>query len=143
MAPVTKTKKPLGRHYLKEWREHRDLSQQFAADRIDVSRELLSKIENMKSPYLQPQLEGLAALYRETPATLLARNPIEPEPSVTSEMEIRRFIARISDLTEQDVDVVMTVIGNARAVRRAGSSQAGTGDQSKPATLPHARVPSR
>lgn len=79
MAPVSKPKADLGEHFLREWRDHREIGQQQAADAINVSRTLLSKIENSQSPYLQPQIEGLANLYRCKPADLLGTDPTKPE----------------------------------------------------------------
>ena len=42
---------------------------------MNVSRELLSKIENGTSPYLQQYVEGLARLYLCSPADLLCQDP--------------------------------------------------------------------
>ena len=61
MAPVKKPKRALNRTFLKEWREHRQLTQEQAADRLNISRALLSKIENAKSPYSQGFIEAAAA----------------------------------------------------------------------------------
>jgi transcriptional regulator with XRE-family HTH domain len=75
MAPIQKTLNELGPHYFRQWREHRGLSQEQAAAELDVSRELISKIENRKSPYTQRMLEAAAAIYQCTPADLLVRDP--------------------------------------------------------------------
>lgn len=79
MAPVSKPKPQLSRTFLREWRDHCGINQQDAADAINVSRGLLSKIENAHSPYLQQHLEGLAALYECSPADILARDPKDTE----------------------------------------------------------------
>jgi transcriptional regulator with XRE-family HTH domain len=75
MAPVKKPKADLGPTYFKQWREHRKVGQQNAADAINVSRTLLSKIENSESPYLQQYVEGLAAFYRCRPSDLIGTDP--------------------------------------------------------------------
>jgi transcriptional regulator with XRE-family HTH domain len=65
----------LRRHYLKEWREYRGLSQEQGAERLGLSRTQLSKIENLKSPYSQALLEAAADAYQCEPADLIMRNP--------------------------------------------------------------------
>lgn len=75
MAPVTKPKRPLRQTFLREWREHAGLDQEEAATELDISRTLLSKIENARSPYSQRILERAAEVYGCTPAELLARDP--------------------------------------------------------------------
>lgn len=75
MAPVKKPKPELQRTYLKEWREARKMTQEAAAAQLDVSRALLSKIENAKSPYSQPLLEKAAKAYRCETVELLVRDP--------------------------------------------------------------------
>ena len=77
MAPVKKPRAILGPHFLRKWREKRGISQQAAADAIHVSRELLSKIEGQKSPYLQQHVEGLAHLYGCSAADLIGADPDE------------------------------------------------------------------
>lgn len=75
MAPVKKPRRRLQRTFLKEWREFRNLTQEAAAGRLGISRTLLSKIENAKSPYSQPFLEAAADAYGTTVASLLMRDP--------------------------------------------------------------------
>lgn len=76
MPSVPHLGRQLKRHYLKEWREHRDLTQERAASRLDISRTQLSKIENMRSPYIQPLLEAAADAYLCEPGDLIMRNPL-------------------------------------------------------------------
>lgn len=71
-------RRQLRRHYLKEWREFRELNQEQAAERLGISRTQLSKIENMKSPYSQGLLEAAAEAYACEVADLVMRNPIDP-----------------------------------------------------------------
>jgi transcriptional regulator with XRE-family HTH domain len=78
MAPVKKQLRPLGPTFLKEWREKAKLDQEAAAAQLEISRTLLSKIENAKSPYSQRILEAAAEIYRCTPAELIAADPKEP-----------------------------------------------------------------
>lgn len=78
MAPVKKPTHPLDRTFLREWREHAGYDQETAAAQLNVSRTLLSKIENARSPYSQRILERAAELYRCTAAELLIHNPEDP-----------------------------------------------------------------
>lgn len=142
MAPVSKPKPVLGPHFLREWRDFRDIRQQVAADAINVSRELLSKIENQKSQYSQPQLERLAALYRASPAQLITEDPTNPPPPIADESEIRRFVERIDGFTENDVMVVMVTIMNAINAKRAGSGPSDNRGQPLPASPRHELEPS-
>ncbi|RUM97888.1 XRE family transcriptional regulator [Pseudaminobacter arsenicus] len=83
MAPVKKDLRPLGKHFLKEWREYRKLDQEEVASSLDVSRTLLSKIEGRKSPYTQRTLEAAAGVYGCTPAQLLSQNPGRADNFIT------------------------------------------------------------
>lgn len=68
MAPVTKPKVALGPTYFRAWRDFRDIGQQEAADAASISRALLSKIENSRSPYLQQHVA--VALLRDALTSL-------------------------------------------------------------------------
>lgn len=78
---VTRFKRdPLyGKTYIYEWRRHRGLSQQRLADRLGVSHATIGRIENGKQPYSQPLLERLAEELQTDPASLLIRDPSDPE----------------------------------------------------------------
>jgi len=82
MAPVPKPKRQLGRTFLRAWREYRQLTQEQAAERLNVSRTLLSKIENSKSPYTQGFMEAAAEAYRCEVADLIMRDPVSPVWSI-------------------------------------------------------------
>lgn len=82
MAPVKKKKHPLQPTFLKAWRDKHELDQEDAAERAEISRTLLSKMENAKAPYTQRTLEALARIYECTPAQLLTQNPNRPDSFV-------------------------------------------------------------
>jgi len=82
MAPVTKPRRTLSRTYLREWREFRQLTQEQAAERLNISRTLLSKIENAKSPYTQGFMEAAAEAYHCEVADLIMRDPHSPVWSI-------------------------------------------------------------
>lgn len=72
-------KNPQQRIYLCEWREHRHLTQEQLADRIGISRVMVSKIERGLNPYHQAFLEAAALALMCEPADLLVRDPSKPE----------------------------------------------------------------
>jgi transcriptional regulator with XRE-family HTH domain len=63
------------RHFFKEWREHRGLTQEEVAGVIGMSHASLSRIENDKQDYTGAVLEALAEVYGTDPGTLLMRHP--------------------------------------------------------------------
>jgi transcriptional regulator with XRE-family HTH domain len=72
-------------HFLREWREHREMTLETAAAAIGeitgegLTHASLSRIERGKQPYKQPQLEAMAYLYRTDTGSLLMRNPLDPD----------------------------------------------------------------
>lgn len=66
------------RHFIKQWRRFRDLSQEQLADRIGVDRTAISKIENGKQEYSQGFLEAAAYALMCEPADLIMRDPTAP-----------------------------------------------------------------
>jgi transcriptional regulator with XRE-family HTH domain len=67
------------RTFFKEWRVHRGLSQEQLADRLETSVASISRIESGTQPYTQDVLEALAEALMADPASLLMRNPNDPE----------------------------------------------------------------
>lgn len=67
------------RHFIREWRKFRDLTQDQLAERIGINRAYLSKIESGKRRYDQPFLEAAAEVLRCDVADLLIRDPTDPE----------------------------------------------------------------
>lgn len=67
------------RTFFKEWRQHRGLSQEQLADRLETSVASISRIESGTQPYTQDVLEALAEALMTDPASLLMRNPDDPE----------------------------------------------------------------
>lgn len=66
------------RHFIKEWRLHRGLTMDRLADRLDISKATLSRIESGKQPYTQDTLEALAVALACEPADLIMRDPTAP-----------------------------------------------------------------
>lgn len=67
------------RIFLKEWREYRNLTQEQLAERMDISRVMISKIERGLNPYNQAFLENAAHALMCEPADLLVRDPSQPD----------------------------------------------------------------
>lgn len=97
MAPVKKQNAPLGSTYLRAWRDHCGLDQDTAASAIGISRTLLSKMENGRSPYTQRTLEAAAQLYKCLPAQLLVNDPSRG----TSLIELFETLERLDEQAKQ------------------------------------------
>jgi transcriptional regulator with XRE-family HTH domain len=81
MPPRVALQKPQSRnrHFVRQWREHRGLSQDQLAARLEMSKASLSRIETLKQPYTQDFLEACAAARKTHPASLLMRDPTAQE----------------------------------------------------------------
>src|SRR5689334_14704681 len=67
------------RTFFKEWRIHRGLTQERVAERLDTSVASVSRVESGRQPYTQDYLEALASALQTDPASLLMRDPTDPE----------------------------------------------------------------
>lgn len=67
------------RLYLREWREHRGLSQERLAEAIGTTAATISRIENRKQNWDQEFLKSAATALQCTPADLLNRDPSDSE----------------------------------------------------------------
>jgi transcriptional regulator with XRE-family HTH domain len=76
----SRLKKPTNRrHFIREWRKHRGLTQPQLAERIGVSVSSISQLETYKQGYSQATLEALADALNCEPADLLIRDPLSRE----------------------------------------------------------------
>lgn len=69
--------------FIKQWREHRDLTQDQLAEWLGTSKASISRIEAGQQAYTQDFLEACAEALRTDPASLIMRNPSD-EDSVWS-----------------------------------------------------------
>ena len=77
IKPAGKISQPYRRHFFKEWREFRGLTQEDAAAQMAVmDRTNLSRLERGAAPYGQKVLEAAAKLYRCKPWDILNTNPL-------------------------------------------------------------------
>lgn len=96
MRPVHHAYMAKPRHFLREWRDHRDLSLEQVSERIallssersdadpeskrmTMTHATLSRIERGLIPYGQYLLELLADIYQTDPGSLIMRDPSEPD----------------------------------------------------------------
>lgn len=81
MAPRIGFKKPAARRrtFIRQWREYRGYSQDKLGAMLDTSGSMISRIENGQTPYTQDVLESLADALMTDPASLLMRDPTQPE----------------------------------------------------------------
>lgn len=64
------------RHYVREWRIHRGLSQEQLAERIERSRGLVSQIETGDTALTEEMIFALAAAFRCAPWDIFRVNPL-------------------------------------------------------------------
>ena len=70
---------PRRRHFIAEWRRHRQLSQAALGAELGISKASVSRIEHCLQPYTQDLLEATAEVLKTKPATLLSCGPEECE----------------------------------------------------------------
>lgn len=67
------------RTFIRQWRKLRGLTLEQLADRVGTTHASLSRIEGGKQPYSQPLLEAIAEALQTDVASLLIRDPSDPE----------------------------------------------------------------
>jgi transcriptional regulator with XRE-family HTH domain len=65
--------------FIRQWRQHKHLSLEALAARVPMDKGNLSKVERGLLPYNQEMLERLADALGTEPASLLMRDPTDPE----------------------------------------------------------------
>lgn len=78
MAKVrTNFKAPKPRHFIRQWRKHRGLTQEQLAEVVGVTHGAISQLERGETGYTQPMLEALADAMHCQPADLIMRDPTQ------------------------------------------------------------------
>lgn len=67
------------RIFVRQWRKHRGYSLEQVAERLHISKGALSRIERGERPYTQDFLEAVAEILSTDPASLLMRDPTDPD----------------------------------------------------------------
>ncbi len=70
------TRKPV-RHYVKQWREYRQLTQSQVAERVDKSRGLIAQIEGDITDLTEDMIYALAEAFHCQPWDILRVNPLK------------------------------------------------------------------
>ena len=70
---------PRRRHFIAEWRRHRQLSQAVLGAELGISKASVSRIERCVQPYTQDILEAIADVLGTEPAILLSCRPEESD----------------------------------------------------------------
>lgn len=91
--------------FIRHWREHRGLTLEQLAERVGTTHASLSRIERGKQPYSQPLLEAVAEALQTDPASLLMRNPQDPEGIWTVWDQ-----AKTGEQRKMIVDIARTVV---------------------------------
>ena len=78
-ARVKFPKKIQVRHFVRQWRKHRNLTLEQLAERVGVTHGALSQLERGITNYTQPMLEALADALMCEPADLIMRDPTDPD----------------------------------------------------------------
>ena len=65
---------------MRQWRKFKKLTQEQAAERCDVDRTTLGRIEKGELPYNQDFLEKLALAYGVDVVDILTLDPLVPDP---------------------------------------------------------------
>jgi transcriptional regulator with XRE-family HTH domain len=93
--------------FFREWREHRGLTQEQLAARLDTNKSAISKIENGQSAYNQSSLEAIAAALMCEPADLISRPPNVPGRGDSVD---ELLSSADSDTRKRVVEVVKTLL---------------------------------
>lgn len=95
--------------YLKEWREWKGWTQQDLADRMDTTKQTVSRVESGSRDWSKGYLEAMAyCLDCEVPD--LFRRPDQSHRPIAGAQNILETLKRIEGLDERGVEVAFTVI---------------------------------
>lgn len=89
--PYRKAKETHPGHFIREWREHRNLTQESVAARVEMSVPQISKLERGLQGYRQTTLEHFAQALGCEPGDLLRPPPTGPRGELAS------FVIRLDE----------------------------------------------
>ena len=112
MPPRLNRPRPRRKTFLKEWREYRHLTQEQAAERLDITQATLSRIERGLHPYSQDFLEKAAEAYHCEPQDLLMRNPSDKGAVWSITDNLRKATKAEREQIAAVVDALLKKAGN-------------------------------
>lgn len=102
------SERPLGKHFLKQWREYRGYSLRRLADRMErepgvplMSHANIGRVENFQQPYSQELLEAAAVAFGCTVEQILTVDP-------TKEGEVIDILALLRDKDPATVRAILS-----------------------------------
>jgi len=102
------SERPLGKHFLKQWREYRGYSLRRLADRMErepgiplMSHANIGRVENFQQPYSQELLEAAAVAFNCTVEQILTVDP-------TKEGEVVDILALLRDKDPATVRAILS-----------------------------------
>lgn len=107
VKPRLKQKRPV-RHFIRQWRKYRGLTQEQLAERIGMTHGAIGQLERGEVDYTQSTLEALAYAMMCQPADLIVRDPYAENWSIMDSLK---------DIPEADRKRVVEVI---ESIRKAG-----------------------
>lgn len=113
-APLRPKRPQFSATFIRQWREHRQLTLEQLAERVGAAIEggfthaSLSRIERGLQPYSQPVLEAIAHALQTDAASLLMRNPTSDE-AIWSVWEQAKQGDR-----QKIVDIARTIVGRTK-----------------------------
>lgn len=76
----TPKRRAMRRTFIRQWRIHRHLTLEQLADLLEMTASHLSMLERGQRAYTQETLEAIAEALQTDPASLLTRDPSDPDP---------------------------------------------------------------
>lgn len=76
---ISRLKPERPRHFIKQWRKYRRLTQEKLGERVDMTASSISQIETGKQGWTDATLYALADALSCAPGDLLMRNPLDTE----------------------------------------------------------------
>ena len=99
---------PRQKHFIKEWRAYRGLTQEQVADRVGTSKVSISRIESGDQPYSEESLHAIAEALSCSVADLVSRDP-NALPMISMQglpeddaIKVREYIRGLGLVRERD-----------------------------------------
>jgi len=124
-------------YFFREWRKHRDLTQEALSGLTGLTASSISQLESGKQGFTDSTLEALAMGLDCRPGDLLLWAPEDVEAvnaPLTEPAEIQEMLERIDGLLPDNIAALMSAISGFQQANAALSSPARPDDRSERAT---------